>query len=145
MAKHEELKATWDRLTELRRKLVNEMAGGLKSLDAMDLTVPQSMVLFRLFEVGPQKVRELQQLTGRSQSATSALVNQLESRGLVTRGTKKDDARVTLVEATAKTRKLLGEVEVLRLKSFASAVDKVPPQVLKNFDSALRQLLSSLP
>ncbi|PZR07423.1 MAG: hypothetical protein DI536_27615 [Archangium gephyra] len=145
MAKHEELKATWDRLTELRRKLVNEMAGGLKSLDAMDLTVPQSMVLFRLFEVGPQKVRELQQLTGRSQSATSALVNQLESRGLVTRGTKKDDARVTLVEATAKTRKLLGEVEGLRLKSFASAVDKVPPQVLKNFDSALRQLLSSLP
>lgn len=144
MAKHDDLNPMWDRLTQLRRHFVNEMSGGLKGLDAMDLTVPQSMVLFRLFEVGPQKVSELQKLTGRSQSATSALVTQLESRGLLSRGAKKDDARVTLVDATAKARKLLGEVEGLRLRGFTSAVEKVPPRVLKNFDAALRALLAEL-
>ncbi len=143
MPKPVDVKELWARMNELRARLLSEMSGGMKTLAAMELTVPQSMVLFRLVE-GPATVSELQETAGRSQSATSHLVSQLESRGLLARGAKDGDARVTLVRATAKARKLVGDVEGLRLRGFSSAVAKVPPSVLKNFDVALRDVLAAL-
>lgn len=143
MSKATDVKELWERMTRLRQALLSEMSGGMKRLAAMELTVPQSMVLFRLVE-GPATVSELQETTGRSQSATSHLVSQLESRGLIARGEKDGDARVTLVKATAKAKKLVGDVEGLRLRGFATALEKVPPEVVKRFDAALRQVLEAI-
>ncbi len=134
----------WDRLTELRHRLVAGMQGGLGALSAMDLTVPQSMALFRLVEQGPQSISQLQRVTGRSQAATSHLVTQLERRQLVERRADSSDGRKTLVCATKKASALVRQVEGLRIKGFEAVVAKVPERVLERFDQGLEALLEEL-
>lgn len=134
----------WSRLTELRRRLLVGMQGGLPALDALELTVPQAMALFALVERGPLSVSDLQRVTGRSQAATSHLVTQLGRRGLVRREGDAADKRRTLVHPTTKAARFTQEVEQLRLESFAAALAPVTPALLERFDGALQALLAAM-
>jgi DNA-binding MarR family transcriptional regulator len=134
----------WGRLADLRRRLLVGMQGGLPTLDALELTVPQAMSLFALVERGPLCVSELQAVSGRSQAATSHLVTQLGRRGLVTRQPDAADARRTRVHATAKAVKFAREVEGLRLQTFAAALHGVSPRLVQQLDDALAAVLAAM-
>ena len=86
-----------EQLLVLRRKLLSSVSDGLPAMAALDLTIPQVMVIFRLVELGPQTITELRSASGRSQGATSHLVTQLERAGWVTRGGDPADGRRTRV------------------------------------------------
>src|SRR5688572_6645478 len=95
-------KRLWEQFGALRRRLFSGLKSGLPALGALELTVPQSMVLFTLAEEGPLSISQLQAVSGRSQSATSHLVAQLERRHFAARKTDPADARRTLVYPTPK-------------------------------------------
>jgi DNA-binding MarR family transcriptional regulator len=134
----------WSKLSALRQRLFAGMQGGFSALAALELTVPQAMALFRLVERGPLSIAELQEVTGRSQAATSHLVAQLQRRGLVTRKDDDADRRRTLVSATARAGKLAGEVEGLRLRGFEDLLAPVPVTAVRRLERALDEVLSAL-
>jgi DNA-binding MarR family transcriptional regulator len=134
----------WGRLLELRRQLSAGMESGLSTLDALNLTVPQAMALFRLVEQGPLSVSQLQTVTGRSQAATSHLVAQLERKRLASRKSDPKDARRTLVGATAKAETLVRQVDGLRQRGFAKALRAVPTGQIRKLDEALAAVLASM-
>lgn len=134
----------WDRLTHLRRRLFTGIQGGLPALAALDLTVPQAMVIVALVEGGPLSISSLQPVSGRSQAATSHLVTQLARRGLTERRHDPADARRTLVHATAKAVRTVRQVEGVRLKSLESALASVPLPLVRQLDSALAAVLAAM-
>lgn len=134
----------WERLAALRRRLFSGLQGGLPALAALDLTVPQSMVLFNLAERGPLSISELTSISGRSQAATSHLVTQLGRRGLTVRKADVADARRTEVHATAKALKLVQQVEGLRVSTFQTALAPVPRKLVRELDSALAAVLAAM-
>jgi DNA-binding MarR family transcriptional regulator len=137
-------RALWRRLQVLKRHLVDSPAGGLPALAALELTVPQAIVIFRLVEVGPQSIMHLCKVAGRSQAATSHLVAQLEQRGFVERTTDQGDARRTLAHATSAARELVEQVEGFRVRALQAALQKVPARTIRKFDGALRELLTAM-
>jgi DNA-binding MarR family transcriptional regulator len=139
-----EVAQLWDRLTDLRHRLLAGMQGGLPALDALDLTVPQAMSLFALVEKGPLTISQLQVVAGRSQAATSHLATQLQKRGLVRRAADPADARRTLVHASPKARAFAQQVEGLRLQTFSDAIAGVPPALVRDLDRALAALLAAV-
>jgi DNA-binding MarR family transcriptional regulator len=141
---NERTRRIWQRLQQLRQRLLAEMESGFSALAAMELTVPQSMALFRLIERGPLSISQLQPVTGRSQAATSHLITQLERRKLVTRKRDSEDARRTLVHATPKALKLVRQVEGLRKRGFDEALAAVPASVMRQLDEALAAVLAAL-
>jgi DNA-binding MarR family transcriptional regulator len=138
-------RALWDKLSSLRRRLLAGMrGGGLSTLAALELTVPQSMVLFSLVEGGSLSIADLTKVSGRSQGTTSHLVAKLEQRGLVARKEDELDGRRTRVHATAKARRLVAEVEGLRLQSFDVVLASVPHALVKDLDHALAAVLAAM-
>jgi DNA-binding MarR family transcriptional regulator len=138
------LKRLWPRMLELRQRLQAGMEGGLSALAALDLTVPQAMVLFRLVERGPLSISELQGVAGRSQAATSHLVSQLERRKLALRKADATDGRRTLVHATARALEHAGQVEGLRQRGFEKALARVPAAAVRGLDEALAVVLAAM-
>lgn len=136
--------ALWARLVLIRQLVSNEMQGGLTRIGGLDLSVPQSTVLFQIAENEPLTVSALQARIGRSQGATSHLVSQLELKGLVARGRDGDDARRTAIRLTRQGRQLVKRVEDLRREAFERLLGRVPPDVLRRFDAAMKEVLDSL-
>ncbi|MES2639470.1 MAG: MarR family transcriptional regulator [Myxococcota bacterium] len=129
--------ALWRHLTTLRHLLVDEMQAGLSATAALDLSVPQSIALFRIADAGPLTISALQTHLGRSQSATSHLVSQLEHRGLVERGIDPEDRRRTAVALSAGGKELLARIQTLRRESFESVYARLPPEVARQLEAAL--------
>jgi DNA-binding MarR family transcriptional regulator len=134
----------WSKMTALRQRIMADLRGGLPALDALELTVPQSMVLFALVARGPLSITQLREVSGRSQSATSTLVMQLERRKLALRRDDPADARRTLVRATPKGTRMVAQVEGLRERSFASALALVPRDRVQRLDAALADVLAAM-
>jgi DNA-binding MarR family transcriptional regulator len=138
-------RSLWGNLASLRRQLLVGMRdGGLSALAALELTVPQSMVLFALVERGPLSIAELTKVSGRAQGTTSHLVANLERRGLVSRGEDGADGRRTRVHATSKARRLIDEVEGVRIRSFDAVLAGVPRKLVRQLDDALTAVLAAM-
>lgn len=135
----------WVKLAALRKRLLAGLRdGGLSTLAALDLTVPQSMVLFALVEGTPLSIAELTRISGRAQGTTSHLVAKLEKMGLVVRKSDAEDRRRTRVHATAKARQLVAQVEGQRVRSFEAALASVPHKLVRELDAALGAVLAAV-
>lgn len=133
-----------DQLLGLRRKLLSRVNDGLPALAALDLTIPQVMVIFRLVELGPRTITELCGVSGRSQGATSHLVTQLEKGGWVTRGSDPADRRKTLVSPTAQAKRAIQRVHGMRVRAIRGALARVPTPLIDDLDRALGRVLAAL-
>ncbi len=134
----------FDRVAEFRRFITDGMQGGLGAIQELDLTLTQALAVFQLSERGPMGVTSLQQAIGRSQAATSHLVEQMEQRGLVRRRSDPSDRRRKVVDLTAKGRAAVGRIESLRRQALESTLAEVPPDVLRRFDAVLTEILEAL-
>ncbi|HYH97484.1 MarR family winged helix-turn-helix transcriptional regulator, partial [Hyalangium sp.] len=135
--------ALWRRMLEFRQRVMVGMQSGLSALAALDLTLPQSMVLFSLVERGPLSISQLQPVAGRSQAATSHLVEQLERRGLVARKADPADGRRTQVHATPQALETVRQVESLRRRGLEEVLGRIPASVVRQLDEALEAVLSA--
>ena len=134
----------FDNITRLRRRLTSEMDGGLAVLMELELSLAQAMALLNLHERGPMTVGALQATIGRSQAATSHLVEQLAQRELVVRTADPEDRRRRLVEASEAGHETVRRIEAVRQRAVDRVFGKVPPAVLARFDAALADLLDAL-
>ncbi|MEM6994606.1 MAG: MarR family transcriptional regulator [Myxococcota bacterium] len=136
--------ALFGRLAELRRRLTTGMHGSLGVIQDLDLTLAQAMALTQLSERGPLTVSALQTAAGRSQAATSHLVEQLEQRRLVQRRVDPEDRRRRVVQLAPGGRNAVAKIEAVRRAALESVLGEVPPPVLRRLDDALRDVLASL-
>jgi DNA-binding MarR family transcriptional regulator len=90
-------------------------------------------------------VGQLQLGVGRSQAATSHLVEQLEQRGLVRRKPDPADRRRRVVELTKKGRAAMRRIEQLRRAALETALAPVPAEVLERYDAVMQEMLAALP
>lgn len=134
----------WRQLDQLRRRLLRGMKAGLPALAALDLTVPESMVLFHLVENGPRCVTDLMPVSGRSQGSTSQLVARLERAGFVGRRRDPSDGRRTVVFARKKAERLAEEVTGLRERAFREAMASVPAPLVQQLEDALAGVLEAM-
>lgn len=136
--------ALWSRLVELRQRVMSQMQDGLSAIGELDLSLPQSTMVFQIAEREPLTVSALQAIIQRSQSATSHLVTQLELKGLVERRSDTEDGRRSVIHLTRQGRKLVQKVEQLRRQAFERVLGRVPPEVLQRLDAALKETLDAL-
>lgn len=135
----------FDRVTQLRRIISASIQLRLTVVRDLDLTLAQTLALFHLGEQGPASISELKKIVSRSQSSTSAMVDQLEARGFVTRERSSEDGRRRDVTLTDAGRAVVDQVEEARREGLAHALSEVPPDVLERFDGALSELIDALP
>lgn len=120
------------------------MDGSLSVLLELDLSLAQAMALLVLAERGPMTMSALQGAVGRSQAATSHLVEQLEKRSLVARQTDPEDRRRRHVSIAPLGRDAVGRVEQVRRAAVDTVFGQVPKPVLARFDAALAEVLDAL-
>jgi DNA-binding MarR family transcriptional regulator len=110
------------------------------------LTRSEGSVLVSL-EEGPQRITALADLEGLTQPSITGLVNRLEARGWVARGTAPEDGRVVLVSLTAAGR---AELQRLRERIYSLLHDHLQTlsasqlAALEDAASALADLVSGL-
>ena len=134
----------FDNVARLRRRLTTEMDGSLSVLLELELSLAQAMALLVLAERGPMTMSSLQGAVGRSQAATSHLVEQLEKRGLVDRQIDPEDRRRRHVSIAPPGRKAVARVEQVRRAAVDTVLGQVPKSVLARFDAALADVLDAL-
>ncbi|MCA9604905.1 MAG: MarR family transcriptional regulator [Myxococcales bacterium] len=138
-------KGFFDRVAKLRQRISAGIQQGFGVVRDLDMTLAQALALFHLGESGPASVSELMAVVGRSQSSTSALVDQLEARGFVVREVSATDGRRRDVCLTEAGRKVVDQVEAARREGLERALEGVPAEVLARYDAALAELLDALP
>ena len=135
----------YQRVAALRRHFVlADTRSSLAAIAELDLSLIQGLALLLLDDLGSLGVGELQDQIGRSQAATSHLVEQLERRGFVHRRTDAADGRRRLVELTTPGRRMLGEIEATRRSAVEATFARVPAEVSDRFGEALAEVLSYL-
>ncbi|MCB9598391.1 MAG: MarR family transcriptional regulator, partial [Sandaracinaceae bacterium] len=112
----------FERVAALRRRISAGIQQGFGVVRDLDLTLAQALALFHLGEVGPASVTELMAVVGRSQSSTSALVDQLEARGFVTREPSATDRRRRDVRLTDRGHEVVDQVEAARREGLERAL-----------------------
>src|SRR5438270_899415 len=97
---------------------------------------PGFLLLRRLHEDGPMAVGELARRSDMDPAATGRQIRQLEGDGLVTRGPRADDGRVTVVRVTPRGREVRRRV--------AEVLDRHMGDVLGAWSAADRAALAAL-
>jgi DNA-binding MarR family transcriptional regulator len=133
-----------ERVAEFRVLVTTSMQSGLGAIAELDLTLAQAMAVFRLAEQGPMSVGALQTAIGRSQAATSHLVEQLERRALLRRRADPADRRRRVLDLAPKGRAAVRKIEALRRAALADALRPVPAATMGRFDAALADILAAL-
>lgn len=134
----------FDNVAALRRRLTTQMDGSLSVFQELELSLPQAMAVMQLAERGPMSFSQLEKAVGRSQAATSHMVEQLEQRGLVERHQDPDDKRRRVVVIAPDGRRAVGRIEQVRRAALETVFGGVPGPVLARFDRALREVLEAL-
>ncbi len=141
--KPESSEELWSTLVAFRNRVFDQMQDGLAEL-GLELSMPQSIVLFQIAERGPLTVSALQARVQRSQATTSHLVTQLEKRGLVERFDDPADARRTLLRLSRNGRKFTESIEKVRRAGFERVLGNLPPDVRRKLEEALVETLQAL-
>jgi DNA-binding MarR family transcriptional regulator len=110
----------------------------------LEISGASRAVLLHLSLSGPLTIGEAALHLDRSQAATSEIVTQLESKGLLERRTDPDDRRRTLVWLTDEGQATLrGEISVLSSDLLSAALDRLDPDDTRALLAGLRGLVSA--
>jgi DNA-binding MarR family transcriptional regulator len=134
----------FERVAELRAFITAGMQGGLGVIQDLELTMSQALALFHLADHGRLSVGDLQAAIGRSQAATSHLVDQLTQRSLVRRRTDPSDRRRRVVELAPRGRAAMRKIEAMRRTALERALAPVPSDVIERYDAAMAEVLGAL-
>ena len=115
-----------DRIAMGRALWRDLVVGFAAQLAQLGLGFAQLAALYAIDGTATLTVADLAELIGRSPSATSRLVSELERRGLVERREEVADRRQRQIEITAAGHALLAQVDGARAEQFLSVVRPLP-------------------
>ena len=104
------------------------------------LTASEINVLAILAEGPGRTVSEICDAAGSRPSTITSVLDRLERRGHVTRGTRPADRRVVLVELTSSGRQAADTVRRALASVEARALDGLPTEAIAGFHTVLRAL-----
>jgi DNA-binding MarR family transcriptional regulator len=115
-----------ERLHEVSNRLSRQMkTPSLDEWSQAELTIPQLRTLVLLND-GPQRMGEIAAYLGTSLSATTAMIERLETKQLVERGTDPSDRRVVTCRLTLSGRaeaERLWKIHEIRLAAVVETLD----------------------
>jgi DNA-binding MarR family transcriptional regulator len=100
----------------------------------------QFAILLFLLESGPARMSAVQAHIHHSPSSTSALVKQLEAKGLVTRARSQADNRVVMVALTAAGRHSAENTPIEGLPLLRRRMRTLPAERLAEIDAVIAEL-----
>src|SRR5438105_12982141 len=100
----------------------------LRTFKDFDYSLAQVASLFIVDEKGELTIKQVAGLLERSVSATSRLLDQLASRGMITRREDEQDHRVKRVAITAQGRALIETLQVLRAEVELAMMESLSPE-----------------
>jgi len=125
------------------RRIVRSLRVSTRSVErGIGISGAQLFVLQQLAERPAHSVNELAMLTMTHQSSVSAVVTRLADQGLVKRKTAKEDARRTLIELTAKGRRLLAAAPVTPQARLIESLRQLPDEQLKFLASTIGEWIA---
>ncbi len=109
-----------------------------------DITPEQWAVLIRLWERDARAQSDLSDATFRDRPTMSRIIDGMEKRGLLERGSDPDDGRVRIVSLTRKGRALEKKLVPLVEKIVTRMVAGVEERALTTTRNTLRQMFENL-
>src|SRR5215468_2950668 len=109
-----------------------------------DLSLTAVAVLASLDRGGPQRITTMAAAEGVSQPSMTQLVQRLEQRGLVSRGSDPSDGRVALVSLTEEGRAVLAARRQRNARRIADLLADLPEDDVGALASALAAVLPAL-
>jgi DNA-binding MarR family transcriptional regulator len=76
-----------------------------QTLNGVNLTGPQGMIVRLLFRFGPQKISDIKERMGLSMSTVSGILDRLERDNVISREKSETDKRVILIHLTEDFKK----------------------------------------
>ncbi|GLV54180.1 hypothetical protein KDH_10280 [Dictyobacter sp. S3.2.2.5] len=114
---------TWS-IKQFRRTILSDFIYGMvQAFEDFDYSLPQMATLLFLDEQGDLTIKQVAEVLGRSMSATSRLLDQLVTRGMIHRRGDERDRRAKLVAITEQGRALIATLEQRRAEAQLSVMD----------------------
>jgi DNA-binding MarR family transcriptional regulator len=111
----------------------------------LDLTASEINALAILADGHGRTVSELGAAAGSRASTLTSVLDRLERRGHITRGTRPGDRRVVVVELTASGRQAADRIRRTLASVEARALDGLPAEAIAGFHAVLRALAEVTP
>ncbi|MEU8800454.1 MarR family transcriptional regulator [Spirillospora sp. NPDC048819] len=106
----------------------------------LDLTASEINALAILADGRGRTITELGTAAGSRPTTLTSVLDRLERRGHITRGTRPGDRRVVLIELTASGRATAETIRGTLAAVEARALDGLPPEAVAGFHTVLRAL-----
>lgn len=109
-----------------------------------DLSVPQFHMIMTIRRREQVSMTELSCLLGVSPPSTSAMVDRLTEKGILTREHSVEDRRKVVVRVSSKAIKDIKRIEDTIFRSFIELVEKIGPETARKWSEALERVKSVL-
>ncbi|GAA0582698.1 MarR family winged helix-turn-helix transcriptional regulator [Actinomadura livida] len=106
----------------------------------LDLTASEINALAILADGRGRTISELGAAAGTRPTTLTSVLDRLERRGHITRGTRPSDRRVVVIEPTASGRLVSGTIRQTLAEMEEQALDGLPPEAIAGFHTVLRAL-----
>jgi DNA-binding MarR family transcriptional regulator len=117
---------------------------GREEARALELTLPQVMLMHALNEVGPLPATRWAELVGSSPSASTGLLDGLEAAGYVRREHDRTDRRLVLVSLTASGRAVVRRLVAAHRRRWRSLCRGIPEGRLAAAAGTLDEIVERL-
>jgi DNA-binding MarR family transcriptional regulator len=104
------------------------------------LSMPQILVMTRLYHRGPCEINQLQELLKTSKAGAGQLVDRMEQQGLVLRSVSETDRRARMVMLTEKGSELVKASINAREDWMKEIMSQVPPEEVETVSKTLATL-----
>ena len=108
-----------------------------------DISAVQLATLFLLVSEGELTIKQIAELIGRSVSATSRMLDQLVTRGLISRNEDARDRRTKLVALSADGRTFVQAIEKKRAEAQIAAMAYILPEERAIVEQAMQMLAAA--
>lgn len=112
----------------------------LRSVDELDISLPQFRLLLTLSEIGPASSTDCARALGVVGSSITRLADRLDASGHLVRGSDASHRSIVTLELTELGRSVVAQVNMRRRTELASVLDQLAPEARAQCASALRDL-----
>lgn len=135
------IRAVFDSITDVRHLVINHL---ISRDHTRTLPVGQLAVLCHVGKLSSVSTSALAKMHGSSVSAITQIADELEKKGLLSRGASPGDKRVTLLQLTEKGTAAKREMQELIQKHAAAALGQLTNDELRLLRDLHRKILSGV-